>query len=130
MARILVVDDAPEHIDELYKYFTSRGHEVHTTNIGSLALHTCEVWDPHLVIYDSLLTGFHAWKFALTLLKGNPDRRPYLVAIDARPSALQKSLCKECGFDVYVKNPVEPQMVWDWIKNAEARSMQRSTELD
>jgi CheY-like chemotaxis protein len=128
MIRALVVDDYQEHVDTLINTLSMYGCEARGTKDGYEALVICEAWKPHLVIYDGLLEGLRAWKFARTLLPTVPFAltsapcKPYLVALTGFSSRLQRRLCEECGFDEFCTKPLELSTLLGWVQKARTRT--------
>jgi DNA-binding response OmpR family regulator len=76
--------------------------------------------NPHLVVYDDLMTGMRAWKFGFILT--NLDiPRPYIVALSDFPTRLQKVLCEENGVDEYVQKPIMLETLEGWIEKAKKK---------
>lgn len=122
MIKVLIVDDYAEHVDTLVNTCNMYGCESRGCAFGDEALKIVAEWQPDLIVYDGLLTGMHAWKFGYALFKGEPEKRPYLVALTGFASTLHRRLCEECGYDEYVTKPIELSVLLTWIQKARQRS--------
>jgi CheY-like chemotaxis protein len=123
MIRVLVVDDYLDHVETLVSTLKMYGCDARGCDKGTVALEIARQWTPHLIIYDGLLQGMHAWHFAHLLLSGEAlPRRPYLVALTGFGSTVQRRLCEECGYDRYVTKPVELKSILDWVQAARERA--------
>ena len=123
MIRALVVfDNKSDNLDRLVNTLRTHGCEVKGTERTAEALGICQQMQPDLIIYGDC-QGIKAWKFAYELLKDDPQRKPYLAMVTFSPSVLQRCLCEECGFDEYIKAPIELSDLLRFVQKARDRQM-------
>jgi DNA-binding response OmpR family regulator len=104
LGRILVVDDEPEVVTILTKYFTAAGYTVDTASHGGDALIAVSQYQPDVVVLDIMMEGLDGVQVLGRIRAVNPAIR--VIMITGSSDASLKPTAMSMGAFAYVSKPV------------------------
>jgi CheY-like chemotaxis protein len=109
--RVLVVDDYRDGADATAMLLRHFGAEARAAYHGNAALTLAETFTPDLVLLDLAMPGMAGTEVAAALLQKPRLPKPMLVAVSGYGDRRARRLCAECGFDLQLLKPVDPQIL-------------------
>ena len=103
--KILIADDSDDVVFSLQLALHRLGHVAIGASDGAEALEAIERHHPDVAILDLDMPYVDGYGVALAL-RGQPDRRPHLIAYSGFGSPKEKALAFDVGFDQHVTKPV------------------------
>ena len=110
MPRILFVEDEPEVLKSLMRFFKKQQYDVYGTQTGAEALEIAERYMPDIAVLDAMLhegpegvDGMDGFEICRKLRQQNFDRP--IIFLTARSTEQDKLLGFEIGADDYVTKP-------------------------
>jgi two-component system OmpR family response regulator len=104
LGRILVVDDEPEVVTILTKYFRDAGYTVDTASHGGDALIAVSQYQPDVVVLDIVMEGLDGVQVLGRIRALNPAIR--VIMITGSTDASLKPTAMSMGAFAYVSKPV------------------------
>ncbi len=104
--RILVVDDNVDAARSLAILLNMVGHEVHTAQDGTTALHAAQVHQPDVVLLDIGLPGMDGLEVARHLRQDQKFKDILLVAITGYGQDEDRRRSEEAGFNAHLVKPI------------------------
>ena len=104
LGRILVVDDEPEVVTILTKYFTDAGYTVDTASHGGDALIAVSQYQPDVVVLDIMMEGLDGVQVLERIRSLDPAIR--VIMITGSTDATLKPTAMSMGAFAYVSKPV------------------------
>lgn len=105
-ARVLLVDEDPAAVEALHTSFTALGCTTVAVHDGAQALATARRDRPDAAVLEVTLpeaSGFQVCRELKRL-----DRPPVVVMLTARTAPEDRFWALECGADLFLPKPVEP----------------------
>ena len=104
MYKILIIEDNPDIVSNIYAFFEPRGFELDNAHNGlsGLALATSNRYD--VILLDVMLPGMDGTKLCKTLREELHDKTPVLM-LTARDTVLDKVAGFDSGADDYLVKP-------------------------
>ena len=109
--RIIIVDDNPRQLKNLYKILRDARYDVQIATTGELALHYVNSAPPDLIMLDVRMPGLDGIEVC-SRVKSNPKicSIPVIFLNDFENSQ-DKPLCFQNGAAAYLTKPYDPQEV-------------------
>jgi len=102
--RILVVDDEPDLVTILTKYFSEAGYAVDAAQHGGDALISVSQYRPDVVVLDVMMEGLNGVQVLERIRALDPAIR--VIMISGSPDATLKPKAMQMGAFAYVAKPV------------------------
>jgi CheY-like chemotaxis protein len=108
---ILIVDDSVVNQRVLHQILRGLGYEAALAAGGHEALAMFAVKPYDLVFMDIDMPDLDGLETTRRLRRSQPaDRRPWIVAVTARPLA-QREECRQAGMDEFLRKPARPEQI-------------------
>jgi two-component system OmpR family response regulator len=117
--RILVVDDEPDLVTILTKYFTDAGYTVDAASHGGDALIAVSQYQPDVVVLDVMMEGLDGVQVLQRIRSLDPAIR--VIMITGSNDASLKPTTMSMGAFAYVSKPVSLQHLHDAVSAAFTR---------
>ena len=117
--RILVVDDEPDLVTILTKYFTDAGYTVDAASHGGDALIAVSQYQPDVVVLDVMMEGLNGLQVLQRIRSLDPGIR--VIMITGSSDASLKPTTMSMGAFAYVSKPVSLQHLHDAVSAAFTR---------
>jgi CheY-like chemotaxis protein/two-component sensor histidine kinase len=104
-ARVLVVDDNPDHLEILADLLEVRGYEVVKTSNAAEALRAIAEHQPYACLIDIGLPDMDGYELARRLRNIPEARQSRLIAVTGYGTKADRQTFEEAGFDYYVPKP-------------------------
>lgn len=108
---VLIVDDYPDALDIWAIYLKAIGYRVSTAADGASAIAKAEQLVPDLIVLDLELPGVSGFEAARRLRHNATTQDIPLIAATGYSHKRQLSVARECGFDVVIVKPIEPDQL-------------------
>ena len=109
--RILVVDDNIDMACSLRILLQLRGHEVQTAHDGISALDAALSQSFDAILLDIGLPGIDGFEVASRIRQRGGEDRPVLIGISGYGFDSDQKRAGDCGFDLYLVKPADPQLL-------------------
>jgi diguanylate cyclase (GGDEF)-like protein len=105
MATVLIVDDLPENLRQLSRYFVRENHEVVTATCGEETIQAAQKLHPDVILLDIMMPGIDGIETCRQLKADDRTRAIPVILVTAldRDTDVVKGL--EAGADDYVTKP-------------------------
>lgn len=123
LGRILVVDDEPDVVSILTKYFSDAGYTVDTAGHGGDALIAVSQYQPDVVVLDILMEGLDGVQVLKRIRSLDPAVR--VIMITGSGDATLEPTAMSMGAFAYVSKPVSLERLRDAVAAAFARPGRR-----
>ncbi|MBS1212050.1 MAG: two-component system response regulator, partial [Proteobacteria bacterium] len=112
LGEILVVEDTPESMRLLCELLTAAGYSVREAPDGELALMTCAIKPPDLILLDIRMPGMDGYEVCRRL-KADPKTRdvPPIIFISALRETEDKLLGFQAGAVDFISKPFQAEEV-------------------
>ncbi len=117
--RILVVDDEPDLVTILTKYFTDAGYTVDAASHGGDALIAVSQYQPDVVVLDVIMEGLDGVQVLQRIRSLDPAIR--VIMITGSTDASLKPTTMSMGAFAYVSKPVSLQHLHEAVSAALTR---------
>jgi two-component system, OmpR family, response regulator len=117
--RILVVDDEPDLVTILTKYFTAAGYTVDAASHGGDALIAVSQYQPDVVVLDVMMEGIDGVQVLQRIRSLDPAIR--VIMITGSSDTTLKPTTMSMGAFAYVSKPVSLQHLHEAVSAAFAR---------
>jgi DNA-binding response OmpR family regulator len=117
--RILVVDDEPDLVTILTKYFTDAGYTVDAASHGGDALIAVSQYQPDVVVLDVIMEGLSGVQVLQRIRSLDPAIR--VIMITGSTDASLKPTTMSMGAFAYVSKPVSLQHLHEAVSAALTR---------
>jgi CheY-like chemotaxis protein len=108
--RVLVVEDESDLAAITVALLRLYGHEARTATDGPAALEAAQAEPPDVVLLDLRLPGsMDGYEVARQLRHQQTGRRPVIVVISGFDEPEDRLRSYECGIDLHLAKPVEPE---------------------
>ena len=116
--KILIIDDNKDITEMLSKFFTTNGHECMLSNDGRNGLTMIENQKFDVVLLDLAIPDFSGQKIIDSLHKSGKIKNQKVVLFSAS-STSQKQIDDmiEKGVHSYIKKPIDPDVLVDYLSN-------------
>ena len=104
---ILVAEDHSSLRDILSLYLMRRGYHVRTANDGPSALSLLESEEVHLMLLDLMLPRIDGFEVLRRVRQSRGHGLPYVIAVSARTTELDRKKVFELGGDEHVSKPFQ-----------------------
>jgi len=128
-ARILLVEDELEILEETSKLLRSEGYEVVVATTGAEALIRYPIVNPDLVILDVLLPKLSGFDVCREIRKIQVEHIPILMISGWKQTASDYVTGLELGADKYLRKPVRPEELLADVR-ASLRASQANKSLN
>ena len=105
---VLVVDDCADTVLSLAMLLRASGHRVRAALSGEKALELAAEEVPDAVLLDLTMPRMDGLELAARLRGVASAKRPFLVAVSGRGSALDRERCRQAGIDMFFLKPADP----------------------
>jgi two-component system, OmpR family, response regulator len=120
LGRILVVDDEPDLVTILTKYFSDAGYTVDAASHGGDALIAVSQYQPDVVVLDVLMEGLDGVQVLQRIRSLDPAIR--VIMITGSSDTTLKPTTMSMGAFAYVSKPVSLQLLHEAVSAAFSRS--------
>jgi len=107
--RVFLVDDNPAEVEPIHQRLCALGHVTTVLHDGAQVLEAARRERPDLAILEVLLPEVNGYQLCREL-KGL-ERPPIVVMLTARSEPEDRFWAMECGADLFLSKPVEPEVV-------------------
>jgi PAS domain S-box-containing protein len=114
--RILVVDDNPEITDSLARVLRQIGHDVWTASDGVQGLALAQQVQPDAVVLDLSMPHMDGYEACRRIRASAWGKGLLLVAVTARGQEEDRVRSMDCGFDVHLTKPADPEQIARLVK--------------
>lgn len=105
--RVLLVDEDPAAIEPINLLLCSLGCVTTLTHDGAQALVAARRDRPDLAVLDAILPEVNGYQVCRELKRLDPS--PVVVMLSARSEPADRFWAMECGADLFVTRPVDPE---------------------
>jgi DNA-binding NtrC family response regulator len=119
LGRILIVDDEPDVVSVLTKYFTDAGYTVDAAAHGGDALIAVAQYQPEVVVLDILMEGLNGVQVLERIRSLDPAIR--VIMITGSGDATLEPTAMSMGAFAYVSKPVSLERLHDAVTAAFTR---------
>ena len=105
--RVLLVDDNPAAIEPLNVRLRGLGYDTAVLHDGAQAMASARRDRPALAIVDVMLPEVNGYQVCRELKR--LERPPIVVILTARSEPADRFWAMECGADLFVTKPVDPE---------------------
>jgi CheY-like chemotaxis protein len=109
--RVLVVEDNIDAQDMLRMLLEMWGHEVSTASDGAAGIDAIKSEQPDIAVVDIGLPVADGYELAQRVRSEADGKRPLLIALTGYGAPEQRTRALECGFDLHLVKPVEPEQL-------------------
>ena len=128
MAKILIVDDEPEILSALGRFFERSGHDVLRASTGEQAVSIVHSEQPAVVLLDLFLPDISGFE----VLERTRDQRPVIIMITGHGDVPAAVHAMENGAEGFLTKPVELQhlgaVVDRALEKAQLRELSRAAD--
>jgi DNA-binding NtrC family response regulator len=128
MAKILIVDDEPDILSALGRYFERSGHDVLRASTGEQAVSIVHAERPSVVLLDLFLPDISGFD----VLERTRDQRPVIIMITGHGDVPAAVHAMENGAEGFLTKPVELQhlgaVVDRALEKAQLRQLSRAAD--
>ena len=117
---ILLVDDDPEQVWVLGRYFTRAGYSVTTCGDGEEAISLLELRDFDTVITDIQMPRFNGLALVDWLRENRSGTRVVVITAFGGPSMRHLSISK--GAILYLEKPVDPDLLAEALSSTKGEN--------
>ena len=114
MKKILLIDDDPDIITVLQLLLKKKGYQVATASCEEEAYKQVELFMPHLIVLDVLLSGVDGRTICKKLKNTEASKHIPIIMFSAHPSA-QKNMA-DFGADDFLPKPFESTKILERIE--------------
>jgi DNA-binding response OmpR family regulator len=114
MKKILLIDDDPDVITVLQLLLKKKGYQVATADREEEAYKQVELFKPHLIVLDVLLSGVDGRIICKNLKNAEASKHIPIIMFSAHPSA-QKNM-QDFGADDFLPKPFEGNKLLERIE--------------
>jgi len=122
MKKILLIDDDPDIISVLQILLKKKGYQVATASREEEAYKQVELFMPHLIVLDVLLSGVDGRTICKKLKNAESSKHIPIIMFSAHPSA-QKNMA-DFGADDFLPKPFEGSKILERIEIQLSRQKQ------
>ena len=122
MKKILLIDDDPDVITVLQLLLKKKGYQVATASGEKEAYKQVELFMPHLIVLDVLLSGVDGRTICKKLKNTQSSKHIPIIMFSAHPGA-QKNM-EDFGADDFLPKPFESKKILERIEIQLARQKQ------
>jgi len=122
MKKILIIDDDPDIISVLQILLKKKGYQVATASREEEAYEQVEIFKPHLIVLDVLLSGVDGRTICKKLKTTESSKHIPIIMFSAHPSA-QKNMA-DFGADDFLPKPFEGSKILERIELQLSRQKQ------
>jgi len=116
--KILVVDDDILVLEALEELLKSSGYEVRIAMRGQEALEILEKERFDLLILDVVMPKMTGFDLCCEVRKRDDEMsRVKIIMLTAKTDARNAEVRKECGCDLYLTKPIDPDRLKELIRN-------------
>ena len=116
--KILVVDDDILVLEALEELLKSSGYEVRVATRGQEALEIVEKEHFDLLILDVVMPKMTGFDVCREVRKRDDEMSTVkIIMLTARTEARSAEIRKECGCDLYLTKPIDPERLKGLIRN-------------
>ena len=116
-ARVLIVDDDKDFLDELEEMLTASGYDVITSNDAAKASEVAAWAKLDIILLDLKMPGKSGFQVADEIRRFQETRSVPIIAISAYASAEYGLLMKMCNINRCVTKPFQPLDLISEIEN-------------
>ncbi len=114
MKKILLIDDDPDVIIVLQILLKKKGYQVATASCEEEAYEQVEIFMPHLIVLDVLLSGVDGRTICKKLKSKESSKHIPIIMFSAHPGA-QKNM-EDFGADDFIPKPFESNKILERIE--------------
>ena len=114
MKKILLIDDDPDVITVLQLLLNKKGYKVATASREEEAYSQVNLFEPHLIVLDVLLSGVDGRTICKKLKNSPASKHIPIIMFSAHPGA-QKNM-EEFGADDFISKPFESNKLLECIE--------------
>lgn len=114
MKKILLIDDDPDVITVLQLLLKKKGYQVATAGREDEAYSQVELFEPHLIVLDVLLSGVDGRTICRNLKNAEASKHIPIIMFSAHPGA-QKNM-QDFGADDFLPKPFESSKLLERIE--------------
>ena len=123
--KILVVDDDILVLEALEELLKSSGYEVRVAMRGQEALEILEEERFDLLILDVVMPKMTGFDVCCEVRKRDDTMsKVKIIMLTAKTDARSAEVRKECGCDLYLTKPIDPDRLMELIRNTLDNSLQ------
>ena len=111
--RLLIVDDAWEHRQFLFRVLTSVGFEVREAENGKKAVELWQSWQPHLIFMDMQMPVMNGYEATQEIKATTRGQATIVVALTASALDNERSIMLSSGCDDFISKPFRPEDIFD-----------------
>ena len=116
--KILVVDDDILVLEALEELLKSSGYEVRVATRGQEALEVLEKEHFDLLILDVVMPKMTGFDVCREVRKRDDEMSTVkIIMLTAKTEARSAEIRKECGCDLYLTKPIDPDRLKELIRN-------------
>ncbi|TAK32886.1 MAG: response regulator [Myxococcaceae bacterium] len=108
-ARVFLVDDNPAAVEPIHQRLCALGHVTTVLHDGAQVLEAARRERPDLAILEVLLPEVNGYQLCRELKR--LERPPIVVMLTARSEPEDRFWATECGADLFLSKPVEPELL-------------------
>lgn len=108
---ILIVDDTPDNVRLLASMLTARGYKVRKALNGEMALTTCKINPPDLILLDIMMPDLNGYEVCLRLKANERTNKIPVIFISALDDVLDKVKAFAVGGVDYISKPFQSEEV-------------------
>jgi two-component system phosphate regulon response regulator PhoB len=114
--KILVIDDNPDIVEELYILFSQEGYDVRDANTGEAGYNKAVKETPDLIILDIMLPGRDGYQIARYLKENQKtvDIPILILSVKDTPSDIERAL--KLNVNGYVTKPFDIDRLREKVK--------------
>jgi CheY-like chemotaxis protein len=117
--RVLIIDDNADLAESLSLLLEHYGCQVKTARSGREGVRTAIEWQPDVVVIDIAMPGMSGYEVARAL-RSALTYRVLLIAQTAYGLPEDRLAALDCGFDVHLTKPAEPDRLIQHIADAKS----------
>lgn len=110
-SRIIIVDDSPKQLKNLYRILRNASYDVQVATTGELALHYVNSSPPDLIMLDARMPGIDGFEVCGKLKSNSKTSNIPVIFLNEFENFPDKPLCFQVGAAAYLTKPYDPQEV-------------------
>lgn len=108
-SKVFLVDDNPAAVEPIHQRLSALGHGTTVLHDGAQVLEAARRERPVLAILEVVLPEVNGYQLCRELKRLEPP--PIVVMLTARSEPEDRFWATECGADLFLSKPVEPELV-------------------
>ncbi|HEY9050420.1 MAG TPA: response regulator [Gammaproteobacteria bacterium] len=107
MARILVVDDSPTHVQSMIKILQKHGHETLVAETGEAAIESARTDSPDLILMDVVMPGLNGFQATRHITKHEATSHIPVIMISSKDQDTDRLWAERQGAKGYIIKPAK-----------------------